>query len=94
MGVLIVGGTALLGVLIVRRMSGVHPPAASVAAPAFSAGAGASGAVLDEPPGTRIAGAALAGDRIALTLQGGGPDRVTVLDLRSLQVVARVGLRP
>jgi hypothetical protein len=31
---------------------------------------------------------------VALTLQGGGPDRVVVLDLRSGHVVARVNLRP
>ena len=33
-----------------------------------------------------------AGDRLAVLLQGGGPDRVLLLDPRSGQVVGRVGL--
>lgn len=97
MGVLIVGGTALLGVVIARRMSGAQhatastPPLPTVTTPA--AATPSSAATLDEPPGTRVAATTLAGDRLALTLTGGGPDRVVILDLRDGRVVARVGLR-
>jgi len=77
MGVLIVAGVAVLGVTIVRRLS---VPAAGQAA------------VLDEPAGTRMAGVSGAGDRVALLLQGGGPDRVVLLDPRSGRVVGRVAL--
>ena len=90
MGVLILGGTALLVVVITQRMSGAGRPAAS----APSIGAAATNAVLDESPGTHIASASLGGDRMAVTLQGGGPDRVVILDVRSGRVVARVGLHP
>jgi hypothetical protein len=37
-------------------------------------------ATLDEPAGTRIVGVAGIGDRLALVLQGGGPDRVVLVD--------------
>lgn len=78
MGVLIVGGTVVLGVLLFTRVS---------------AQSGAVASVLDEPVGTVIAGAALAPDRVALTLHGGGADRVVVVDMRNGRVVARVGLK-
>jgi len=81
MGVLILAGVATIVVTIVNRMSG---PGVAEGAPAQ--------AVLDEPAGTRIAGTSLVADRIALQLQGGGPDRVLVLDTRSGHVVARIGL--
>jgi hypothetical protein len=79
MGVLIVGGTVTLGVLIVQRLGGA--PAAQ-AAPLM----------LDEPAGTRIAGMAASGDRLALQLQGGGPDRVVLLDAHTGRLAARVSL--
>ncbi len=70
MGVLIVAGVATIAITIVHRMSQASVmPAAQLAA------------VLDEPAGTRIAGVSGVGDRIAVTLQGGGgPDRVVILD--------------
>jgi hypothetical protein len=80
MAVLIVVGTAALLVVIGRR----------VAAPA----APMPGAVLlDEPAGTRIAGIAAAGDRLAVWLEGGGGDRVVLLDARTGAVAGRIGLR-
>jgi hypothetical protein len=99
MGVLIIGGTGLLGVLIARRMSGVaHPTAstspASSSTPGIAASVPAADVLLDEPSGTRVASTAIAGDRIAVSLQGGGPDRVIVLDLRTGRIVTRVSLRP
>lgn len=78
MGVLIVVGVGVLGVTIMRRLSN---PAASPAA------------TLDEPAGTRMVGAAAAGDRIAIVLQGGGPDRLVLVDGRTGLTVGRVTLR-
>jgi hypothetical protein len=78
MGVMIVAGVAVLGVTLVRRMN--PPPIAAAPQP------------LNEPDGTRIAQVSAAGDRMVLLLQGGGPDRVAVLDLRTGQVLARAGL--
>lgn len=79
MGVLILAGTVTLAVLLAQRMSGGD-----------SASAGQ--AVLDEPIGTRIVGASAAQDRVAVQLQGGGPDRVAVVDTRTGRVIARVAL--
>jgi hypothetical protein len=70
MGVLIIAGTTVLGVTIVKRLS--EPTATTRIA-----------ATLDEPEGTRIASIAATQDRLALHLQGGGPDRVVLLDPRT-----------
>lgn len=88
MGVMIVAGTATLGVVIVRRLGGV------AAGTSAGSGAGAAmAAVLDEPAGTRIAGVAGAGERFVVTLSGGGvPDRAVLVDARSGAVVGRLGL--
>ena len=82
MGVLIVAATTLLVVLIVRRIGGAAPavPVAQIAT------------VLDEPAGTHIAAIATAGDRLAVQLQGGGADRVVLVDPRSGDVVGRIAL--
>jgi len=77
MGVLIVLGVGVIGVTIVRRMA-VAP--------------GGAAAVLDEPAGTRITAVAGAGERLAVLLQGGGPDRVVLVDPRTGTVSGRVGL--
>ena len=77
MGVLIVLGVATLAVTVVRRLS----------APAVQAAL-----VVDEPTGTRMLSLGAAGDRLAILLQGGGPDRVLLLDPRTGQVTGRVGL--
>ena len=78
MGVLIVAGVATLAVTIVRRL----------AAPPLQAAA----ATLDEPAGTHMQQLAAAGDRLAVLLSGGGPDRIVLLDPRSGQVTGRIGL--
>ena len=70
LGVLIVLGTTVVGVTIVRRMSAPAVP-------------GQMAALLDEPAGTRIAAIAATQDRLALHLQGGGPDRVVLIDPRT-----------
>ncbi len=78
MGVLIVGGVIVLFTVLAQRMS---------------SGSGAiASAVLDEPTGTRIAGTSTAPDRLVVQLQGGGPDRVVVLDTKTGRVLGRVGL--
>jgi hypothetical protein len=78
MGVLILGGTAVLGVVLARRMGTASAAPVSV--------------LLDEPAGTRIAGIAGAGDRLALRLQGGGPDRLVLIDPHTGAATGRVGL--
>jgi hypothetical protein len=80
MGVLIVAGTMGLVAEVVRRLSG---PGSSP---------GMVSAVLDEPEGTRIAGIATVQDRLAVLLQGGGVDRVVLLDPRTGGLSGRVTL--
>ena len=70
LGALIVLGTTVVIVTIVKRLSG--PPAPAEIA-----------IMLDEPAGTHIAAMAATQDRLALHLQGGGPDRVVLLDPRT-----------
>ena len=82
MGVLIVLGTTVILVTIVKRtMSG--PPA--LPDKAFAA-------LLDEPVGTGIIGITSVHDRLAVQLHGGGPDRVVLIDPTSGAVVGRIGL--
>lgn len=80
MGVLIVAGVVVVIVTITQRMA---PPTVAKALPA---------ALLDEPPGTHIVQISAAGDRLSLLLQGGGPDRVVVLDLRQGSIAGRAAL--
>jgi hypothetical protein len=80
MAVLIVVGTTVLLVTIVRRIG-------SPAVPAQIA------VLLDEPAGTRIAGIASVGDRLAVWLEGGGAGRVVLLDARNGVVAGRIELR-
>jgi hypothetical protein len=81
MGVLIVLGTTVILVTIVKRT--VTGPAAPEKAFA---------AVLDEPAGTSIVTIAPARDRLAVQLRGGGPDRVLLVDPAYGVVVGRITL--
>ena len=81
MGVLIVAGVATIVVTIVSRATA--PGAVSAAT---------AQATLNEPAGTRIAGISAAPDRVAVQLQGGGADRVVVIDTRTGRVIARIAL--
>ena len=83
MGVLIVVATTVLVVVIAQRIGGTR----TTLAPASVA------VLLDEPAGTRIAAIASAGDRLAVQLQGGGADRVVLVDPRTGAVTGRTGLR-
>jgi hypothetical protein len=79
MGVLILLGTAgLVAAIVLRRPPDV--PAAS------------RPIVLDEPAESRIVGIAAVQDRLAVALQGGGADRVVLVDLRSGAPVGRIVL--
>jgi hypothetical protein len=82
MGVLILLGTTVILVTIVKRT--VSGPA-GLPEKAFAA-------VLDEPAGTEIAGIAAVRDRLAVQLHGGGVDRVLLIDPVSGAVVGRVSL--
>jgi Family of unknown function (DUF6476) len=84
MAVLIVLGTTGLVVGIARRWSA---PVVSVATPPVPVSA-----VLDEPEGTRIAGIVAVRDRLAVQLQGGGVDRVVLIDLATGEVAGRISL--
>jgi hypothetical protein len=80
MGVLIVLGTTVILVTIVKRTVSGAPHAPG---PAFAA-------VLDEPSGSAIVGVTQIQDRMALQLRGGGADRVVLIDPASGTVVGRV----
>lgn len=81
MGVLIVVATTVLVAVIARRIMSPQPVPAAFAT------------LLEEPTGTRIAGIAPAGDRLAVELLGGGGDRVVLIDARTGAVAGRIGLR-
>jgi hypothetical protein len=83
MGLLIVAGTVALVVGVVRRSSA---PVASMPLPASVT------ALLDEPAGTRIAGIVAVRDRLAVQLQGGGVDRVVLIDTATGTVAGRISL--
>ena len=82
MGVLILLGTGVIVVTIVKRtMSG---PAGSPEK-LFAT-------VLDEPAGSGIVEIAQVRDRLAVQLRGGGVDRVLLIDPASGAVVGRISL--
>jgi hypothetical protein len=82
MGVLIVLGTSVVLVTIVKRtMSG---PAGMPEKPFVRE--------LDEPAGTGIVGIAAVRDRLAVQLHGGGVDRLVLIDPASGAVVGRITL--
>jgi hypothetical protein len=84
MGVLIVVGTMALVIGVARRASTPVPTVATM--PASVA------AVLDEPEGTHIAGIVAVRDRLAVRLQGGGADRVVLIDPATGAVAGRISL--
>jgi hypothetical protein len=84
MGLLIVVGTTALIVVIARRATG--PASIAVSLPTSIA------ATLDEPVGTRIAGITAVKDRLAVQLQGGGVDRVLLIDPATGTVAGRISL--
>jgi hypothetical protein len=85
MGVLIVLGTMALVIGVARRASSGPGPGVAALPASVSA-------VLDEPAGTRIAGIAAVRDRLAVQLQGGGMDRVVLIDPATGAVAGRISL--
>jgi hypothetical protein len=85
MGVLIVLGTVALIVGVARRSNGPAVPDAATSRAVIDA-------TLQEPSGTRIVGIAMVQDRLAVQLQGGGGDRVVLIDPGSGAVVGRISL--
>jgi hypothetical protein len=69
MGVLIIIGSTVVVVTIIKRTTTTTE----------SNDAGAA-VVLDEPAGTRIGGIAAVSNRLAVLLQGAGPDRIVLID--------------
>jgi hypothetical protein len=80
MGVLIVGGVAVLVAVLAQRLGG-----GATASPPLA---------LEEPAGSRIVGTSLSGERLAVQVQGGGADRVLIIDTRTGRVTGRVALTP
>ncbi len=86
MAVLIIAGVVVLAVTIAGRLA--RPPDLAIG----PVGAVGASVLLDEPAGTRVSGSAVAAGTLALTLSGGGPGRVVVLDLSSGRVLRRIAL--
>jgi hypothetical protein len=92
MGVMILAGTGVLVAVIAHRMVSPAPSGASFPSGASAAGEAPVSLTLDEPAGAHIAGIAAAGDRLAVQLQGGGSDRVVLVDPRSGAITGRITL--
>ncbi|MBB2201314.1 hypothetical protein [Gluconacetobacter tumulisoli] len=101
MGVLLAVGSLVLVGVLVHRIS--HPrhdvvasgatPAPVVPAPPMSGDYG--NLVLDEPAGTRITGMTRQADTLlAISLSGGGGDRIVLWDLPHGRIAGRVRLTP
>ena len=82
MGILIVVGTMTLIILVVRRS----------AAPSVTSPPANVSAILQQPAGTRIVGIAAVQDRLAVRLEGGGPDRIVILDPHTGTMTGQIGL--
>jgi hypothetical protein len=80
MGVLIMAGLGALAYLIVTRSFASPAPRLAVS--------------LAEPAGTRITAAALDGGVLVVTLSGGGPDRVVLIEAKSGRLLGRLTLAP
>jgi hypothetical protein len=80
MAVLIVLGTTVLVITVVKRLSAPARPVVTATA----------AAAVEEPAGTTIVGITAVGDRLAVQLRGGGPDRVVFLDPQTALVSGRI----
>lgn len=80
MGVLIIGGTATLIAVVATRAAGSGGLPAVVTA------------VLEEPAGSRIAAIAATRDRLAVQVQGGGTDRIILIDPATGALAGRISL--
>jgi hypothetical protein len=91
MGVLILVGTAVPIATMIKRATA---PAPTQATPGFVPSAASINATLREPAGTQITALATSGELLAVSLRGGGPERVVLIDPRSGEVRGRVTLLP
>ncbi|MGH7072357.1 MAG: DUF6476 family protein [Acetobacteraceae bacterium] len=92
MGVLIIGGTTALVVLIAHRLSAPRQVASHSPTP-VGAPAPLPSSDLDEPAGSRIVGISRVANGLALAITGGGePDRLLVIDPSSGRVLLRIRL--
>ena len=88
MGVLIVLGTTGLVIILAKRgMKPAAPAPVTALTPSTM-----YNVRLEEPAGTAIAGVSALGDRVAVRLSGGGPDRVVVMDPATGAVTGRISL--
>lgn len=93
MGLLLVGGLALLGYGLMNvKNSGKSKPAAAVASSAPVAQFGAL--AVPVPAGARIEQTLVVGERVVLRLGGGGSERLLVLDPAEGKVVGSFVLTP
>ncbi len=94
MGVLILLATAgIIATIIHRQMSPTPRTSAQASTSTLPAPApGNSSVVLDEPAGTRIGAVVPVRDGFALLLQGGGPDRVVLIEPATGRPTERIGL--
>ena len=84
MGVLIVAGTVTLGVLLVQRLN----------ANASGGGGASLELVLDQPPGSHIAGVAAADGGLAVLVQRPDGERVLLIDTKRGRVSGEIRLHP
>ncbi len=81
LAVLIVGGFAVVVTTLAHRVLAperAHPVEATI--------------TLGEPPGTRVSALVANGDRLALLLQGGGSDRVVLIDTQDGRRVGTISI--
>ncbi|GBQ24395.1 hypothetical protein AA0472_1409 [Acetobacter estunensis NRIC 0472] len=89
MGVLIVAGVGLLVAVILHRVS--HPHAAVTPPPVLEKPIHAETLLLHEPEGSHVATMAWRdGNVLALSLTGGGPDRIVLWDVTQGRVIGRL----
>ncbi len=93
MGVLIVAGVAVIGVTIARRTFMAQEVPRESIRDVPGRDATLRDLQLDEPEGTRIVAVSGQAPRLAVQLQGGGPDRVVLVDLQDGRILGRLTLR-
>jgi hypothetical protein len=88
MGVLIVAGVGTIVATVLHRIGAALPGAATAPPETVTT------LPLKEPPGTHILQASESAGHLTAVLQGGGPDRIVIIDLATGRTLARVTLAP
>ena len=81
MGAMIVAGLGVIGVTVAHRLTHVESPSGTPFA-----------VVAEEPAGTQITGVSGLGDRLAIVLRGGGPDRIVLVAAGDGRVLGTIRL--